>query len=224
MNDKFRSFLKEKNIQGVIFDMDGTLLDAMQPWFDVSRKLVIEMGRTPRPNFDQEMKAHEGKNVTDFLIKTYDLNCTPEYVSEYTINGVVDEYKNGVPAKPFAHELLKAFDQAGIPMCVCTGSFHALCDPAFERLGFDKYFKFTYTPEDVNGRRKQFPDIYLRAAEKLGVKPENCLVFEDTLLCLTTAHNAGFPTVGVYDSAAAAYEEDIKKLADIFVHSFEELF
>ena len=203
--------------------MDGTILDAMGAWFTVSRRMLEELGRTPRPNFDHEMKAHEGKDVTNYLIESYNLDCTPEFVSRYTIDNVLEEYRHHAPAKAFAHEHILELHELGIPMCVCTGSFHELCDPAFERLGFDKYFRFTLTPEDVGGRRKEFPDIYLTAAERLGISPANCLVYEDTFRCLQTAHGAGFRTVGVYDDASKTYRDDIRALADLYIHSFEEL-
>ena len=70
---------------------------------------------------------------------------------------------------------------------------------------------------------KSEPDVYLLCAQKLGVKPERCLVCEDILFGIQSAKRAGFITCGMYDDASAKDWDIIKQTADYSIKSFEEL-
>ena len=67
------------------------------------------------------------------------------------------------------------------------------------------------------------PEIFRLAAEKMDTRPENTWVFEDALYAINTASGAGFKTVGIYDSVSRMDQEDIKKKADLYVKSLDEL-
>ena len=73
-------------------------------------------------------------------------------------------------------------------------------------------------------RGKGFPDIYVAAAEKLGVPPTACAVFEDILPGITGAKAGGFYTVAVKDGAAAEWETQLRQTADRYIESYQELF
>lgn len=224
MNSNFKNFLEEHGIKAFIFDMDGTLLDSMKEWFTISRNFLLEKGKEPAPDLEQHLKSVEGKNVADYLIEAYQLDATPNEFNDYVVAHVAKQYETRVSCKPFAKEFLNQAQAAGIPFCVCTMSHHDIAESAFRRLGILEQLEFIMTAADVNGKRKDCPDIYLEAARRMGVDdPAHCMVFEDTFLCVDTAHSAGFPVVGVYDPAAAMYEEQMKELCDFYIHSFEEL-
>lgn len=83
-------------------------------------------------------------------------------------------------------------------MAVATASHRDLFEPCLKRLGIYDYFSAMLTVQDV-GTGKEEPAIYLEAARRLGVRPEECLVLEDLPATIRSAEKGGFLTVGVYD-------------------------
>lgn len=112
--------------------------------------------------------------------------------------------------------------EKNIPMAAATASDKEHIKAAFERLGLDGYFKRIFTCSEVGAGKRQ-PLIYERAAEYLGAKPEEILVFEDALYALTTAKNAGFHTAGVYDRFSENEQEAIRRQADIYLRDLTDL-
>lgn len=93
---------------------------------------------------------------------------------------------------------------------------------AFERLGIAKYFDRIFTCEEV-GAGKTKPDIYLRAAEYLGTRPEETVVFEDVIHAIRTAKQAGFQVVGIYDETSKDDQEEVRREADWYCREWAEL-
>jgi beta-phosphoglucomutase-like phosphatase (HAD superfamily) len=91
-----------------------------------------------------------------------------------------------------------------------------------KKADLDTYFRLVYTREDAK-EIKPNPEIYLRVIEELGVTAEECLVFEDSLIGIEAAKNAGIESVAVYDSYSDAEREQINALADYQVQSYTEL-
>ena len=98
-------------------------------------------------------------------------------------------------------------------MAAATASDYTLITPTLKRLGVFDLFQSVTTIQEVT-RDKSFPDIYLLAAERLGVAPEQCVVYEDILLGIQSAKSAGFYTVGVEEPFSLPNREKIKQTAD----------
>lgn len=92
----------------------------------------------------------------------------------------VDAYTYEVELKDGAAEYLRYLKEKGIRMAVATSSSPELYEPALKRNGIYEYFKAFVTVSEVK-RGKGFPDIYEKAAEKLSLPPETCVVYEDIL-------------------------------------------
>lgn len=130
-------------------------------------------------------------------------------------------YHEEVCVKPFARELLENFRQRGFRMGIATASYASLFVECLKRNGVYNYFhSFTETSEVSRG--KGFPDIYIKAAEKLGCAPRECAVFEDLHQGIAAARGAGFYTVGVYEEKMAFSWAQIKQDAHVAIHGFEE--
>ena len=91
-----------------------------------------------------------------------------------------------------------------------------------KRLEIAKYFDRIFTCEEA-GAGKTKPDIYLQAAEYLGTRPEETLVFEDVIHAVRTAKKAGFQVVGIYDEASKDDQEEIQREADCYCRDWREL-
>ena len=115
-------------------------------------------------------------------------------------------------------EFLKA---NGIKLSVATASDKQIFVPALENNGIYELFDAVTTLAEVK-TGKGSADIYIKAAEKIGVSPSECVVFEDLYDGLKAAKNAGFITVGVYEEYSVHPIELVKEQSDIFIYDFEE--
>ena len=132
------------------------------------------------------------------------------------------DYKTIVSVKPHIKEYLEKLRSEGVPCAVATMTEHVLCDETLEFYGLSKYFDHILTYEDVNGKGKEFPDIYFKAAELLGAKPNECMVFEDSLHAIKTAHAAGFDICGINDNGRNGIEK-ISDSCKIVISDYSEL-
>ena len=134
----------------------------------------------------------------------------------------VDAYTYEVELKDGAAEYLRYLKEKGIRMAVATSSSPELYEPALKRNGIYEYFKAFVTVSEVK-RGKGFPYIYEKAAEKLSLPPETCVVYEDILAGIRGAKMGGFAAVGVYDRSGEGNRAKMEQEADRYVTSFKEL-
>ena len=122
----------------------------------------------------------------------------------------------------FEREIILERQKEGIKIAAATSSDERLFRPCLTHCGIMKYFDaFTVTQEVKRG--KGFPDVYQLAAEKLSLKPEQCVVYEDILAGIRGAKMGGFAAVGVYDRSGEGNRAKMEQEADRYVTSFKEL-
>lgn len=207
-------------IKGIIFDLDGTLLDSMGMWFDIDRRFLKECGvADPPESISWKVKQMTIETAAEYLVREFGLSMTPEQVIRRIGELVREEYLHNIPLKKGAAELLRFLDEKGIPYGVATATYKELAEAALKRCGVFGRLRFLLTDREYpNG--KGFPDIFLGAAELLGAEPAEVLVAEDSIHCVETANNAGFVTAAIYDEASAAEWDKMKAAAS---YSFTEL-
>lgn len=210
-------------IKSVIFDLDGTLIDSMQIWYDIDRNFLIENGvEDPPREISERMKKMTIFQSAELFISEFGLSCTKEYVIQRIEELVRIEYEENIPLKPYAVELLDYLDGKGIPYGVATATYASLADVVLKRLGIRDRMAFLLSDKNYpNGKR--FPDIFLGAAGLLGTLPEQTLVVEDSLHCVETASRAGFVTAAVYDEASLSDKGAIVKTADYYFDTLKEI-
>ena len=127
-----------------------------------------------------------------------------------------------MPLKPYAKEYLLSLHARGVKLAIATSSDEKLFAPALAHNGIEALFSAAVMVREVE-RGKQFPDVYLEAARRLGVPPENCAVFEDILPAVKAARAGGFFTAAVFDEGSRGDEEALRQTANIYLNSFQEL-
>lgn len=208
--------------KGAIFDLDGTILDSIPLWSGVGERYLLSLGIVPPPQLKRALKNMSLRQAAEHFIEAFQLDLTPDGVIQ-EINGLIaDHYKKTLQLKPYVKEFLMALKSKGVKMCIATMSDKALTESALARLGVLSCFEFVLTCEEV-GASKDQPDIYLQAAQGLGLPIEEVLVFEDSPHCIETAKTAGFTVVGVYESTAGDRVERMKRFSDHFIYSFQDL-
>ena len=193
------------NRMGAIFDLDGTLLDSMGVW----RKI------------DEDFLGKRGFVVPDdYLVAITSKNF--DAAAEYTKERFNLPESNEVKLKAGVIDYLKQLKAEGIKIAAATSSDERLFRPCLTHCGIMKYFDaFTVTQEVKRG--KGFPDVYQLAAEKLSLKPEQCVVYEDILKGVEGAKMDDFYVVGVEDIHSSYEKNEIMQLSDRYILSFEEL-
>ena len=210
-------------IKGVIFDLDGTLIDSMKIWYDIDRRFLRENGVTSPPeDISDRMKKLTVDEAAEVFIREFSLSLTKPQVISRIEELVREEYEEHIPLKPYAAEMAEYLGRKGIPCGVATATYKSLAAAVLKRCRIADKFRFILTDAEYP-MGKRFPDIFLGGAEMLGSAPGETLVIEDSLHCIETAAAAGFLTAGVYDDAAAGDAEKIKRLADYYFDDLSEL-
>ncbi|MBE6415484.1 MAG: HAD family phosphatase [Akkermansiaceae bacterium] len=179
-----RVTLPEKTYAGYIFDLDGTLVDSMPVHFKAWRWALREHGAPPEVFRWEEFVAHGGMAAPDIvadLNATYGLSMEPEIVADDKRNRYAWLLENEtLPVIPETINLVRRLKEQGIPYAIGTGSMPSGALETLLSAGVADLFSIMVTPADVPpGFGKPRPDIFLLCAERMGVNPAECVVFED---------------------------------------------
>lgn len=209
-------------IKGMIFDLDGTLIDSMGVWEQIDVDFLGKRGLTVPPDYLEMITPMGFLNAAKYTISRFGFPETPEEIEEEWLSMAEQAYSRDIEMKPGAKKFLKQCQAAGLKLALATSSMERLYQPCLKHHGIDKLFQAEVTTRQA-GEDKHSPKIYLMAAEQLGLAPSECIVFEDILLGIQTAGAAGFQTAAVYENASAGDTDALKKLADYYVENYENI-
>jgi HAD superfamily hydrolase (TIGR01509 family) len=209
------------NLEGAIFDLDGTLLDSMHIWRSVGEDYLISVGKVPTPDIREILKPLSLREASEYVRTTYDIPLTAEQIGD-GINALMEEkYRSFIPLKATALEFLQKLKSAGVRMCIATATARHLVEMALSRLGIAHFFLGLTTCTEV-GRGKDQPDIYFKALDILGTEKDRTVIFEDALYAIRTAKKAGFFVAGVLDAHEGNDQNEVAKTADWYLKDFTE--
>jgi HAD superfamily hydrolase (TIGR01509 family) len=208
--------------KAAIFDLDGTLIDSMRVWDRVCRDWLYRRGIRGGGALEREIAAMTLTQSAEYVIRRYGVPLSPAEIQVEWEDTVLRRYRHEVPLKEGAAELVKALSARGVKLGIATSCFPAACEAVLARHGIRDYFSaILYTDQSM--RDKTFPDVYRACAERLGVAPEDCVVFEDFPPAVSGVRAAGMGLVAVYDGSSAPQWETFKKQADAAAASLREL-
>lgn len=207
---------------GAIFDVDGTLLDSMPIWEDVSVRYLHSLGVEAECDLSRKLERMSVEEGAAYLKETYALESSPEEIARATLKIVEDFYFYEAPLKPGVREYLDELKAREIPMVIATSSVREHVEAALRRLDVLHYFAKIFTCTEV-GEGKTRPLIYEKAGAYIGGDFRKIAVFEDAIHALETAKQAGFYTVAVYDPSAGKDWERLQKEADVAVTDMRQL-
>ncbi|MFH9266076.1 MULTISPECIES: HAD family phosphatase [unclassified Streptomyces] len=181
----------------VIFDNDGVLVDSEPLANTVLAGYLTELGHPT--SYDESLRDYMGSAVH----RVHDL------VEERTGQKLPEDFDSTLNTRTFAafqrelvmvdgvEELLGKLVADGVDYCVASSGGHERIRVAHRRTGIDQWFEeeWIFSSEDV-GRGKPAPDLFLYAAERMGVAPERCVVIEDSPLGVEAARAAGMDVYG----------------------------
>lgn len=186
-------------VKGVLFDMDGVILDTEKLYtrfwceaaqalgFPMTHEMALGMRSLSHEVGERQLKAYLGENVNYQEVRSKRIELMTAFINQ-----------NGVELKPGIHELLDFLNENGLKKAVATSSPLDRTKEYLSQVGLVNAFDELVSGHMVE-HGKPAPDIYLYAASKLGLKPEECLVLEDSPTGLLAAHRAGCIPVMVPD-------------------------
>ena len=208
-------------IKGVIFDVDGVLLNSMPIWENLGELYLNSLGMEAEMGLGETLFTMSLEEGADYLISRYGLKKTREEIIEDLTREVRDFYVEKVPLKEGVRQYLFELNEKKIPMVIATSGDRKNAESALKRLKVFNYFQAVFTCSEIGSGKNQ-PDIYLAAALQLDTEPSDTWVFEDAYHAIRTAKSAGFRTVAVYDSSNDKDLAQIWNTADIYLPKFTD--
>lgn len=197
-----------------IFDLDGTLVDSMGYWKNLSVEYLTLMGVKEIPaDILERIKPMTVKESAALFVSEFSLDATPEQVAADIAGIMSRHYIEDIPIKPGVAAYLEKLAAKGVRMCVASATVEPLIDACLERLGIRQFFEFTLSCDTV-GAGKKSPLVYQRAAEMLGTGAGDCAVYEDAVFAAQTAKKAGFFVYAVCDQVSRAGWEQLCGICD----------
>lgn len=203
------------------FDMDGTLIDSNGIWKAVDREFLARRRLSYTHAYYEGVAHTTFPRAAEFTRAFFKLPESPEDIMSEWMTLAEGSYAH-VPVKPGVRAYLKQCRAENRRMAVVTSSVPEHCRMALGNLGLEKYFEGIVYAQQLGLEKKQ-PDVWLKAAETYGVRPEDCTVFDDSLAACRGARAARMRVVGVYDNFFAQDEKEMCGFCDVYIRSFEEL-
>ena len=205
-----------------LFDLDGTLLDSMPLWDHVYLKTLAHFGISVPADYLMHVNHLSVRDGAVYTVQSLGLDTTPEEIIRIWASLGTAAYRDSIQLKPHAADLLRLLRADGKTLGIATALGKGFFESCLARNGVLSLFSDSTSVEEV-GRGKDSPAIYLRACEKAGAAPGETVVFEDSLTGATSAKQAGFFVVGVYDASAEAQRADMIRTADLYITDYRDL-
>lgn len=186
----------------VLFDMDGLLIDSEPLWTVAEVELAGRLGGQWSAGLKARIVGTRLEVAVPTILAWYDHPTGPAEVAEasaFLLDRMVGLFGDALPLRPGAAALLEHLAAEGVPMALVSSSFRVLVDAALKTLPAE-LFTVTVAGDEVR-HGKPDPEPYLTAAAHLGVRPGQCVVFEDSPSGVASAEAAGCLCVGVPDHA-----------------------
>ena len=206
-----------------LFDFDGTLVDSMTcGWVEMLTGFLKNRGITYPPDLVKRVITFGVTGCAKYYREEFGVKESEEEIIGIFKETLRHKYEQEILAKANVEKTLRALKEQGASLNVLTASPHVFLDPCLKRLGLFDLFDNCWTIDDF-GTTKSDPNIYRKAAERLGLKMDECVMVDDSIAVIRTAKSAGMPAIGVFDDFSADMEKEMKLTADEYIYDFLEL-
>jgi HAD superfamily hydrolase (TIGR01509 family) len=182
--------------RAVVFDMDGVLIDSGAHHRDAWRLLLADLGLTPAPDFWRLTIGRPAEEAVTLLLDRPVGAAEAARLARRKREHYTRLASRGMLPIAGAPAFVAALARQGVPRAVATSASRHDVDELLAEVGVRQHFDVIVTADDVR-RGKPDPEVYVRAAEGLGLPPAGCIVFEDSVVGVRAARGAGMRVVGV---------------------------
>ncbi|MCI8665369.1 MAG: HAD family phosphatase [Dorea sp.] len=212
-----------EDIEAVIFDMDGTLIDSMWIWPSIDEDFFKKYNLVEPQNFHEDIEGMSYTEVVHFFLEVFPtLTQTPQQIMDEWTEMAHERYINQAPLKKGVYEFILEMKRQGKKIGIATSNGRTLVEDTLKALGVTEYFDVVRTACEA-GKGKPAPDVYLLVAEEMGISPKHCLVFEDVPMGILAGKNAGMKVCAVDDEFSRIQEEKKKSLADYYIYGYDDI-
>ncbi|MCU6733177.1 HAD family hydrolase [Diplocloster agilis] len=212
-----------QEINAVIFDLDGTLIDSMWMWKEIDIEYLDRFGIPLPPGLQDDIEGMSFTETAGYFKEVIGIPLPLEEIKADWIRMAMDKYESQVPPKDGAFRFLKYLKEHNIRTGIATSNSMDLVDAAMKGNRMGEFFDVILTGCSV-ARGKPAPDIYLKVADELKVETKSCLVFEDVPKGILAGKNAGMRVCAVEDEFSAHLRTQKKQLADYYIRTYDDIF
>lgn len=204
--------------QAIIFDMDGLLVDSETVWEEAENEVLLMHGVVPEPAVRNELVGLRNDIFLARMRDHYGIQATVSQLHDEVISRMLVLIPRMVKPQPGAREILRYVAETGIPTAIASNSPAVIIEATVASQGWSDLLR-TRCSADLVPHGKPAPDVYLKAAEMLGVNPGACLALEDSANGARAAVAAGMTTFAVPDFSHTTAEA----FAEVTPHIFDSL-
>jgi HAD superfamily hydrolase (TIGR01509 family) len=208
------------NIEAVVFDLDGVIVDSEHVWDAAREALARERGGRWHEGAQQDMMGMSSVEWSRYMHDVIGLKDPPEEISAEVARRLEATYREELPLIDGATEAVARLAERW-PLAVASSSNRPIIDLVLVLSGLDRFFRATVSSEEVP-RGKPAPDVYLEAARRLGADPERSAAVEDSRSGILSARAAGMRVVAIPNMRFPPGEEALAA-ADVLIPSIGEL-
>jgi HAD superfamily hydrolase (TIGR01509 family) len=209
-----------REIEAVVFDLDGVLVDSEEIWDEARRTLALERGLAWPESAQHEMIGMSSSEWSRYMRERIGLEESPEEISAEVVRRLEQIYRRHLPLLEGAVEAVERMSER-FRLGLASSSNRPIIELVLELAGIAEHFEVTVSSEEV-GRGKPAPDVYLEALRRLAVMPNRAAAIEDSTNGILSAGAAGMLVVAIPNPVFPP-RPDALAAADIVLASLNEL-
>lgn len=212
-----------KEVQAIVFDVDGVLLDSMSIWANSANRYLAEIhGIDAPPELDKCCATMSLLEAGAYVKRLYpQIMMSDRELADGVAEFIREQYWN-VPEKPGMAETIHALYEKDYTLFLATASEEINVRGALQNLGVWNCFEAIYTCTAI-GYSKNYVEYYEEVAKRIGVPCDRLVMVEDSLHSMITAKRAGLTVFGVYEEGSADKILDIQKVCDVYLEKLADI-
>ena len=192
--------------QGIIFDMDGVIIDSEHIWHKVDTEFLHQFGGTLTNELHEKMMGSTAEHVSTMMKNLFDIDMPIEKIIETRLSRVYELCHKELELIPGFQKLISEIQKLPVRIGLASGGTNELIDLVLDKFDLRDIFEFTLSADDVP-HPKPAPDVYTQCAKELGIDPQFCIAIEDAPQGITSAKAAGMKCIATPNPALVGFSD-----------------
>lgn len=205
----------------IVFDFDGTLLDSMGMWNNLSGDFVRSYGHEFTREMADKLVPMSLDMSIDYFINELGFDATPEEIFQDFDKKIMDGYGRTLELADGAIEVLKKCQEEGYPMVIATATNRKFVEVAVDRFHLGEFFERIFTADEL-GHPKTDPMFYEKISQIMDVPYEDLIFVDDSAYNIKTAAELGIETIGIKEGNNRNTWELMDQVADQSVFNLKD--